>query len=210
MVDHNLAAYHGVIPSNLQGFEPTWVANNALIGKLYDVANFSFPNLPQEITVVIIESGCRALRCKSWQLDRAVIGHVDNASIGLDDASLHMKNSTSIVVGQTKLTKSERIITHDLDEALKIGDNITILRDGAVVQNGRPQDIVMSPADDYVTDFIKDINKARVLQLDSVMGKERGIKGPSLEANTLLEDAMQAVIDNKANGAVITKNGKKS
>ena len=133
---------------------------------------------------------------------------MDEAFSALDP--LIRSDMQDILLGlQDELHKTIIFITHDLDEALKIGDNITILRDGAVVQNGRPQDIVMSPADDYVTDFIKDINKARVLQLDSVMGKERGVKGPSLEAKTLLEDAMQAVIDNKANGAVVTKNGKK-
>jgi glycine betaine/proline transport system ATP-binding protein len=133
---------------------------------------------------------------------------MDEAFSALDP--LIRSDMQDILLGlQDELHKTIIFITHDLDEALKIGDNITILRDGAVVQNGRPQDIVMSPADDYVTDFIKDINKARVLQVSSVMGKEQGIKGPSLEANTLLEDAMQSVIDSKANGAVVTKNGKK-
>ena len=57
--------------------------------------------------------------------------------------------------------------SHDLDEALRIGDDIAILRDGRLVQQGSSQDIVLNPADDYVADFIKDINRSRVLTVVS-------------------------------------------
>ena len=70
---------------------------------------------------------------------------------------------------QNELHKTIIFITHDLDEALRIGDDIAILRDGAVIQQGSPQEIVLNPADDYVRDFIKDINRARVLEVNSVM-----------------------------------------
>ena len=59
---------------------------------------------------------------------------------------------------QEELHKTIVFITHDLDEALRIGDDIAILRDGRLVQQGSSQDIVLNPADDYVADFIKDIN----------------------------------------------------
>ena len=55
---------------------------------------------------------------------------------------------------QEKLHKTIIFITHDLDEALKLGDNIAILRDGAVIQSGTAENIILHPADDYVTDFI--------------------------------------------------------
>ena len=61
--------------------------------------------------------------------------------------------------GLVKLHKTIVFITHDLDEALRIGDRISILRDGEIVQQGDPQDIIMRPADDYISDFIKDINR---------------------------------------------------
>ena len=51
---------------------------------------------------------------------------------------------------------------------MRIGDKIAILRDGAMVQSGNPQQIVLNPADDYVSDFIKDINRGRVLHVESV------------------------------------------
>ncbi len=70
---------------------------------------------------------------------------------------------------QNELHKTIIFITHDLDEALKIGDRIAILRDGSMVQDSNPQEIIMNPADDYVSDFIKDINRARVIQAKSIM-----------------------------------------
>ena len=58
---------------------------------------------------------------------------------------------------QSELNKTIIFITHDLDEALRIGDDIAILRDGALVQKGDPQEIILKPADEYVSDFIMDI-----------------------------------------------------
>ena len=60
-------------------------------------------------------------------------------------------------------------ITHDLDEALKLADHLVILKDGAVVQQGEPQHILLHPADPYIEDFVSDINRARVLRVRSVM-----------------------------------------
>ena len=60
-------------------------------------------------------------------------------------------------------------ITHDLAEALKLGDHIVIMRDGAVVQAGRPEELVGAPADDYVADFVRDVPKSHVLTLRWVM-----------------------------------------
>ncbi|MDB4841963.1 betaine/proline/choline family ABC transporter ATP-binding protein [Planktomarina sp.] len=70
---------------------------------------------------------------------------------------------------QKELHKTIVFITHDLDEALKLADHLVILKDGAVVQQGEPQDILMNPADPYIEDFVSDINRARVLRVRSVM-----------------------------------------
>lgn len=70
---------------------------------------------------------------------------------------------------QEKLHKTIIFITHDLDEALRLGDRIAILRDGKLVQQGRPVDILLHPADDYVEAFVKDVNRARALTVDTVM-----------------------------------------
>ncbi|MHC9234314.1 quaternary amine ABC transporter ATP-binding protein [Pseudooceanicola sp. 502str34] len=78
---------------------------------------------------------------------------------------------------QAELHKTIVFITHDLDEALKLADHLVILKDGAVVQQGEPQKILLAPADPYIEDFVADINRARVLRVRSVM--EPGEGGPS-------------------------------
>lgn len=70
---------------------------------------------------------------------------------------------------QAELKKTIVFITHDLDEALRLGDRIAILKDGTLVQVGKPNDILLNPADDYVRDFVRDVNRARVLSIDTLM-----------------------------------------
>ncbi|WP_299140185.1 betaine/proline/choline family ABC transporter ATP-binding protein [uncultured Tateyamaria sp.] len=70
---------------------------------------------------------------------------------------------------QKELSKTIIFITHDLDEALKLADHLVILKDGAVVQQGEPQGILLNPSDPYIEDFVSDINRARVLRVRSVM-----------------------------------------
>ena len=70
---------------------------------------------------------------------------------------------------QKELHKTIIFITHDLDEALKLADHLVILKDGAVVQQGEPQGILLNPCDPYIEDFVSDINRARVLRVRSVM-----------------------------------------
>ncbi|RXJ70382.1 glycine betaine/L-proline ABC transporter ATP-binding protein [Veronia nyctiphanis] len=70
---------------------------------------------------------------------------------------------------QEKLHKTIIFITHDLDEALRLGDRIAILRDGKLIQQGTPVDILLRPADEYVEAFVKDVNRARALTVDTVM-----------------------------------------
>jgi glycine betaine/proline transport system ATP-binding protein len=72
---------------------------------------------------------------------------------------------------QEELKKTIVFITHDLDEALKLADHLVILKDGEVVQQGDPQEILLNPGDPYIVDFISDINRARVLRVRSVMSQ---------------------------------------
>ncbi|WP_108124762.1 choline ABC transporter ATP-binding protein [Saccharospirillum mangrovi] len=65
---------------------------------------------------------------------------------------------------QEKLQKTIIFVSHDLDEALKLGNNIAIMKDGVIVQQGKPQDIVLNPADDYVEDFVAHTNPLHVLR----------------------------------------------
>ena len=83
---------------------------------------------------------------------------------------------------QQRLQKTIVFITHDLDEALKLGDRIAIMRDGKIIQLGVPEDIVEHPADDYVQEFIRDISKTKVLGAGSIMQEPEatvlGSQGP--------------------------------
>ena len=72
---------------------------------------------------------------------------------------------------QQQLHKTIVFITHDLDEALRLGNRIAILKDGALVQQGDPQDILLSPQNDYVADFVKDVNRGKVLKAHHVLAK---------------------------------------
>lgn len=79
---------------------------------------------------------------------------------------------------QEKLHKTIIFITHDLDEALKIGDNIALMKDGVIVQSGAPEDILLSPASDYVARFVENINWTKALTASSVMVKPRVVIYP--------------------------------
>lgn len=70
---------------------------------------------------------------------------------------------------QHKMKKTIIFITHDLDEALKIGDRIAIMRDGKIIQIGSSEEILQSPADDYVREFTQDVNRARIITASSIM-----------------------------------------
>ncbi|MGC6484428.1 MAG: betaine/proline/choline family ABC transporter ATP-binding protein [Candidatus Puniceispirillales bacterium] len=70
---------------------------------------------------------------------------------------------------QQDLHKTIVFITHDLDEALKLADHLVILKDGFIVQQGEPQNILLNPSDPYIEEFVSDINRARVLKVRSIM-----------------------------------------
>ena len=70
---------------------------------------------------------------------------------------------------QQRLNKTILFITHDFDEALKIGNRIAVLKDGAVQQVGRPEEIVLSPANAHIEEFVRDVNKARAIHVRSIM-----------------------------------------
>jgi glycine betaine/proline transport system ATP-binding protein len=95
--------------------------------------------------------------------------------------------------------KTMVFITHDLPEALRLGDRIAIMRDGAIVQLGTPEDLVGSPADEYVANFVRDIPRSHVLTLRWIMrppspGEE---DGPMLDVRTTVKNAVQVIAANE-------------
>ena len=91
---------------------------------------------------------------------------------------------------QEELHKTIVFITHDLDEALTIGDRIAILRDGEVIQSGDPQNILMKPEDDYITDFIKDVNRAKVVRARSIMTGPSASEGAAIRRGDPIEEIL--------------------
>ncbi len=93
---------------------------------------------------------------------------MDEAFSALDPL-IRSEMQDQLIELQEKLHKTIIFITHDLDEALRLGDRIAILKDGELVQEGAPVDILLHPADDYVEAFVKDVNRARALTVETVM-----------------------------------------
>ncbi len=97
---------------------------------------------------------------------------------------------------QLETGKTMLFITHDLPEALRLGDRIAIMRDGAIVQLGTPEELVGEPADEYVANFVRDIPKSNVLTLRWLMREptpEDATDGPRLDVTTTVSKAAPAL-----------------
>lgn len=113
---------------------------------------------------------------------------------------------------QSKLHKSIVFITHDFQEALRIADRMAIMRDGAVVQIGRPIDLILNPADDYVREFTQDVPWERILRAEDILdaetalteGQERVAQGTLVELILpRLAQSNAGVIVEAADGSVL-------
>ncbi|MDH5452771.1 MAG: glycine betaine/L-proline ABC transporter ATP-binding protein [Paracoccaceae bacterium] len=123
---------------------------------------------------------------------------------------LQLQDQFKALVAQ--LQKTTLFITHDLDEAIRIGHRIAIMKDGVIVQIGSPEEIVMNPADDYVREFVKGISKLKLVKAHSIMqpiaryegsldGAPRADEGSDLDQLIDLSVASELPV-------VITENGK--
>ncbi|WP_084626615.1 quaternary amine ABC transporter ATP-binding protein [Demequina aurantiaca] len=97
---------------------------------------------------------------------------------------------------QSELGKTIVFITHDLNEAMYLGDRIAVMRDGRIVQIGSPEDILTSPANEYVEQFVQDVDRSRVLTADSVMRKPRAAihegSGPHAALTVMRDEQLSA------------------
>jgi glycine betaine/proline transport system ATP-binding protein len=103
-----------------------------------------------------------------------------------------------VIALQRDLVKTMVFITHDLAEALKLGDRIAIMKDGRFVQVGTPEEVVAHPADDYVADFTKDVPRAHVLTARAIMAPANGdalADGPSVTADTVVQSLIPMVAE---------------
>jgi glycine betaine/proline transport system ATP-binding protein len=108
-----------------------------------------------------------------------------------------------------QLRKTTVFITHDLEEALKLGDRIAIMRDGRFVQIGRPEEIVASPADDYVADFVRGMPRFKLLRASQIMRPledHRDLPGGASEAPTYLSAAPDATLEQLIDLMILSPN----
>jgi glycine betaine/proline transport system ATP-binding protein len=101
---------------------------------------------------------------------------------------------------QSELNKTVVFITHDLDEALKLGDRIAILKDGEMDQEGLPVDILLNPGTEYVRKFVEDVNRSRVLRSKHIMQKVNGIdlsRAFVVNENDFIEKFIDKVVTEK-------------
>ncbi|GAA6210188.1 glycine betaine/L-proline ABC transporter ATP-binding protein [Cognatishimia sp. WU-CL00825] len=107
------------------------------------------------------------------------------------------------------MNKTTLFITHDLDEAIRIGDRIAIMKDGALVQVGTPEDIVTNPVDDYVADFVAGISKLDLVSAGKIMESVEayeGRRGPIDDPATWPEAHPSQSLDDLVNLSISTQN----
>ena len=130
---------------------------------------------------------------------------MDEAYSALDPL-IRTDMQTMLLDLQTELNKTIVFITHDLDEALRLGDQIVILRDGSIIQKGNSQEILLNPADDYIERFVKDVNRGRFLKVEAVMDQASHVEmgsRPRLAAGTTLEVAAKELTNSASDAAVV-------
>lgn len=125
---------------------------------------------------------------------------MDEAFSALDPL-IRMDMQSVLLNIQREIKKTIVFITHDLDEALRLGDRIAILRDGEIIQQGTSQDIVLRPADQYIANFVRQVNRGRVICVDAIMSPvsaAHGLNGASVASGTTIEDAIRVAVDGQA------------
>lgn len=118
---------------------------------------------------------------------------MDEAFSALDPL-IRREMQDELLALQSRVHKTILFITHDLDEALKLGDRIIIMKDGAIVQVGTPEEILTNPATAYVEKFVEDVNLAKVLTAGTVMHKASTVTFPKDGPKTALHKMREAGI----------------
>ena len=117
------------------------------------------------------------------------------------DPLIRIEMQDMLITLQKELKKTIIFITHDLDEALKLGDNIAILRDGKIIQSGTGQDIILNPYDSYISNFTAQVNRGKVIECEKVMKKlsKDTFSNVTITKETKLEEAVRVMISNNIN-----------
>ncbi|CEI80332.1 glycine/betaine ABC transporter ATP-binding protein [Oceanobacillus oncorhynchi subsp. incaldanensis] len=99
---------------------------------------------------------------------------------------------------QSSMKKTIIFITHDLDEALRLGDRIALMKDGAIVQIGTPEEILMNPANDYVEKFVEDVDRSKILTASHIMKRPETINiakhGPRAALERMRREGISSIL----------------
>ncbi|MBS4205419.1 quaternary amine ABC transporter ATP-binding protein [Lederbergia citrea] len=106
---------------------------------------------------------------------------------------------------QNRLQKTIIFITHDVNEAFKIGDRVAVMKDGKVEQIGTPEEILEEPANDYISEFIRDIDRSKILQAEHIMVKPFGL----VSLKDGLNVAIKVMRENGISSAFVTDRGRR-
>ena len=129
---------------------------------------------------------------------------MDEAFSALDPL-IRREMQEQLVELQQELNKTIVFITHDLNEAMFLGDRIAVMRDGRIVQVGTPNDILTDPANDYVAQFVQDVDRARVLTAGDVMEPPRAVVPATAGPRT----ALRTMRDLQTSACFVTSGSRK-
>jgi glycine betaine/proline transport system ATP-binding protein len=129
---------------------------------------------------------------------------MDEAFSALDPL-IRREMQEQLIELQQELGKTIVFITHDLNEAMFLGDRIAVMRDGRIVQVGTPNDILTDPANDYVAQFVQDVDRARVLTAGDVMEPPHAVVFASAGPRT----ALKTMRDMQTSACFVTDSGRK-
>jgi glycine betaine/proline transport system ATP-binding protein len=127
---------------------------------------------------------------------------MDEAYSALDPL-IRVDMQTVLLDLQKDLKKTVVFITHDLDEALRLGEKIVILRDGEVIQQGSAAEIVLNPANDYIAAFVKEVNRGRVIKIGAVAKQTPAESRLQLSEDMDIEGALREMSRADVSSAVV-------
>jgi glycine betaine/proline transport system ATP-binding protein len=164
----------------------------------------------QEVIELVGLAGCEQLYPEELSggmqqrvgLARALAGDPDvmlfDEPFSALDPLIRREMQTEVARLHREVGKTMVFVTHDLSEALKLGDRILLMRDGAAVQLGTGDELVGAPADDYVREFVRDVPKADVLTLRWILRDphpDEPLDGPELGPDVLVREATRLVLE---------------
>ncbi len=163
---------HRTVADNISfGLELQGVEKNARRQKAIDSMNLVGLDGYEDMMVSELSGGMqqRVGLARALANDPEVL-LMDEAFSALDPL-IRVQMQDELIALQQKMKKTIVFITHDLSEAIKLGDRIAIMRDGEVVQIGTPEEILTNPANDYVEDFVESVDRSKIVSVSSIMLK---------------------------------------